>query len=67
MPNIINFMIRSSCPESYNEFLDSYFFNLRKCLFRIFPDSHFIKLYLRKKQPFSFRKNELSIFISCLR
>ena len=30
-----------NCSESYNEFLDSYFFNLRKCLFRIFPDSHF--------------------------
>ena len=33
---IINFMIRGNCSESYNEFLDSYFFNLRKCLFRNF-------------------------------
>ena len=30
-------MIRSNCPESYHEFLNSYFFNLQKCLFRIFP------------------------------
>ena len=28
MPNIINLKIRSKCPESYNEFRDSYFFNL---------------------------------------
>ena len=39
--SIINFMIRSNCPKSYNEFLESYLFNLRKCLFSIFPDSHF--------------------------
>ena len=30
MPNIISFMIRSNCPESHKEFLDSYFFSLRK-------------------------------------
>ena len=35
------FMIRSNCPEPYNEFLDSYLFNIRRCLFRIFPESHF--------------------------
>ena len=36
---LINFW--SNCPECYNEFLDSCFFNLRKYLFRTFPDSHF--------------------------
>ena len=36
-----NFMIKKKFPESFNEILDSYFFNLRKCLFRTFPDSHF--------------------------
>ena len=41
MPNTRVFMIRNICPESSNEFLDSYFFNLRKCLFRVFLDSHF--------------------------
>ena len=41
MPNISNVMIRSNCLESYNEFLESYFLNLRKCLFRTFVDSHF--------------------------
>ena len=30
----------SSCSELY-EFLDGYFFNLRKCLLRIFPYCHF--------------------------
>ena len=30
-----------SIPESYNEFLDSYIFNLLKCLFKIFPGGHF--------------------------
>ena len=43
MPNVINFMIRSNCPESYNQFVDSCFLNMGKCLFRIFPDSHFWK------------------------
>ena len=33
MPNIIKFMRRSKCPESYQKFLASYFFNLRNiCL-----------------------------------
>ena len=40
-PILINFLIRSNCSGSYNEFLYSYFFNLGKCSFRIFPDSHF--------------------------
>ena len=37
------FMIRSNCPECYNEFLGSYFFNLRKYLFRTFPGNHIWK------------------------
>ena len=37
---MFNFMIRINCPKSYNEFLDSYFFNFQKCWFRTFPDSH---------------------------
>ena len=41
MPVLMNLMIRSNCPEFYKEFLDSYLFNLRKCLFQIFPDSYF--------------------------
>ena len=35
-PILITLLIRSNCPESYNAFLDSYFFNLRNCLLRIF-------------------------------
>ena len=38
---VLEAMIRSNCPDSYNKFLDSYFFNLEKCLFKVFPDSHF--------------------------
>ena len=49
----------SNCSESYDEFLDSYFFNLPKCLFRSFPDSHFWKPYLRKKELSSFSKHGL--------
>ena len=41
MPIFITFMIRGNGPESYSEFPDSYFFNLRKCLFGLFLDSHF--------------------------
>ena len=66
MLNTCNLMIRSNCSESYNEFLESYFFNQGKYLFRIFPDSHFWN-HERKKQPLSFCKHELSIFICCLR
>ena len=38
---LLEAMIRSNCPDSYNKYLDSYFFNLEKCLFKVFPDSHF--------------------------
>ena len=37
MPNNLLY-VRSNSPESYNEFLDSYFFNLGKRLFRFFSD-----------------------------
>ena len=33
----------SNWSEPYNEFLNNYSFNLRKCLFRIFQDNHFRK------------------------
>ena len=49
MPYIINFMIRSNCPESYNDVLDSYIFNLRKYFFRIFP-----QVSLKKKATVQF-------------
>ena len=43
------------------KFHDSYFFNLRKCLFRIFLDGHFWNhLAKSKKNP---EKNDLPVFI----
>ena len=38
----------SNCSELY-KFLDSYFFNLQKCLFKIFPDGHFWNHIYKKK------------------
>ena len=68
----LNFMIISSFPEFCNEFLGSYsvnqrvyeFFNPSVCL--EFFRTVLLKPYLRKKQLSSFRKYELSIFISHL-
>ena len=60
MPNTCSVMIRSNYPESHNKYL-------RKYMFKIFPDSHWLKQYVRKKQLPSFCKHEISIFISCLR
>ena len=49
MPNIINFMIRSNCPKSYNEFLGTYFFNLGKFLFLEFFWTVTSETVLKKK------------------
>ena len=39
---ILSFMIESNCPESYDEFLNSYFLNLRWHLLVIFLESLFL-------------------------
>ena len=41
-------MIRFKCLESHIKFLGSYLFNLRMCLFKIFPDCHFWNHTLEK-------------------
>ena len=51
---LVNFMIRSNCPESSNEFLDNYFFNLRKC--GIFANSHF--------KNHNFKKSNRPLFVN---
>ena len=38
---LLTLWLEVKCPESYSAFLDSYFFNILKCLFRIFRDTHF--------------------------
>ena len=64
-PILINFLVSSNCLESYNEFLDSYF--LTKKSFRLkFFWTVTSETIFKKKQPSSFCKHELSIFISCL-
>ena len=53
-PQYLKARTRSNCPESYNEFLDSHVFNLWKCLFRIFPGSHFSNYTKKKSSPLVF-------------
>ena len=45
----------SNCSELY-KFLDGYFFNLQKCLFKIFPVTS-ETIFTKKKQPSTFRKH----------
>ena len=59
-------MITNNSPESYNEFLQNYFFNLGKYFFGIFQEGHFWN-HACKKQSSIFHKHELSIFISTIR
>ena len=60
-------MLRSNCPESYKEFLNSYFFSTyRRVGLEFFLTVNSETIHLRKKVPSSFRKHELSILISCL-
>ena len=47
IPPILYFTIRSNCPESYNKFLESDFYYLRKCLFYNFSNQLLLKPYLR--------------------
>ena len=64
IPNIISFMIRSNCPESCNKFLGSYFFNLWKFLFKIFPDSHFWNHTSEKNNRPVFIKMNLALLLA---
>ena len=61
----MNYMIITNCPESYNEFLDCYFFNLQKW-FLEFCQTVTSETILKEKLPSSFRKNEPSIFFCLL-
>ena len=53
-------MTRSNCSESRTSFWTVTFLTYRSACFEFFSQP-----WLRKKQPSSFRKNELNIFISC--
>ena len=66
-PILVNFMIRDNWPESFIQFLDSYLFNLQKCLFTIFSGQSILKQQLKKRSWSGFHKHEVSIFISCWR
>ena len=66
-PILINFMIISNYPESYNEFLGSWHLQPTEVFIYNFSGQSFLKPYLRKKLPSSFCKHGLKTFISFLR
>ena len=55
IPNIIIFMI-SNFRKSYNEFLESFLLNVRKCLYRMFLHSHFWTHILEKTSSYQLKK-----------
>ena len=55
-------MIRRNCSEPYNEFLESYFFNLRQYLFRVFWIVTFEKILKKKSNRPVFVNINLAFF-----